>query len=98
MKKILAIVLVLSMVLSMGIALAADKDPYKDELRIAWIPTAATEANCTGWGNGIKNEAAYWGAVTVDTFDGEKSADKQVTLVNDGPVTILLDTETLKKK
>lgn len=81
MKRIIA--LVLSLMLVMGVTSAFAKDPYTDELRIAWIPTAATEANCTAWGNGIKNEAAYWGNVTVDTFDGEKSADKQVTLIND---------------
>ncbi len=83
MKKILAILMAALIVLAMGSAFAADKDPYTDELRIAWIATAATEANCTAWGNGIKNEAAYWGNITVDTYDGEKNADKQVTLVND---------------
>ena len=82
MKKILALVLVLMMALG-AVAFAAEKDPYTDELRIAWIATAATEANCTGWGNGIKNEATYWGNITVDIYDGEKSADKQVTLMND---------------
>jgi len=83
MKKIFALMLVLALALTMGVAFAAEKDPYTDELHIAWIATAATEANCTGWGNGIKNEAAYWGNVTVDIYDGEKSADKQVTLVSD---------------
>lgn len=82
MKKILALVLILMLALG-AVAFAAEKDPYTDELRIAWIATAATEANCTGWGNGIKNEAAYWGNITVDIYDGEKSADKQVTLMND---------------
>ena len=83
MKKILAILMTVLIVLAMGSAFAAEKDPYVDDLRIAWIATAATEANCTAWGNGIKNEAAYWGNITVDTYDGEKNADKQVTLVND---------------
>ena len=83
MKKILAILMAALIALAMGSALAAEKDPYTDELRIAWIATAATEANCTAWGNGIRNEAAYWGNITVDTYDGEKNADKQVTLVND---------------
>ena len=82
MKKLLALVLILMLALG-TVAFAAEKDPYTDELRIAWIATAATEANCTGWGNGIKNEAAYWGNITVDIYDGEKSADKQVTLMND---------------
>ena len=76
MKKIFALVLILTLAMSMFSAFAAEKDPYKDEMRVAWIATAATEANCTGWGNGIKNEAAYWGNITVDIYDGEKSADK----------------------
>ena len=82
MKKITAILVVMALVLSLGSALAA-MDPYTQPVRIAWIPTAATEANCTAWGNGIKQEAAYWSGVTVDVYDGEKSADKQVTLMND---------------
>lgn len=83
MKKIFALIMVLALALSMGTAFAAEKDPYTDELRIAWIATAATEANCTAWGAGIQREAAYWGNVSVDIYDGEKSADKQVTLMND---------------
>lgn len=84
MKKMFAIVLSLMLLLSIGMACAESAvDPYKDPLRIAWIPTAATEANCTAWGNGIKTEAGYWNGVQVDVYDGEKSADKQVTLMND---------------
>lgn len=83
MKKMIALFLAVILTLSVGSALAAAKDPYKDTLKIAWIPTAATEANCTAWGNGIKLEAAYWNNVSVDVYDGEKSADKQVTLMND---------------
>lgn len=83
MKKLVALFLVLALALGMTSALAEKKDPYSDPIRLAWIPTAATEANGTAWGQGIKNEAAYWGNITVDVYDGEKSADKQVTLVND---------------
>lgn len=83
MKKLIALALSLLFVLSFGSAFAEGKDPYTDPLNIAWIATAATEANCTAWGNGIKNEAAFWGNVQVDVYDGEKSADKQVTLMND---------------
>ena len=83
MKKLLALVLALTLALSIAIPALAAKDPYSEPLRIAWIATAATEANCTAWGKGILNEAAYWPNVSVDIYDGEKSADKQVTLVND---------------
>ena len=83
MKKLVALILVMALALGMTSALAEKKDPYSDPIRLAWIPSAATEANGTAWGQGIKNEAAYWGNITVDVYDGEKSADKQVTLVND---------------
>lgn len=78
------VALALLIVLPLSSALAESaKNPYTDPIRIAWIPTAATEANCTAWGNGIKHEAGYWGNIQVDVYDGEKNADKQVTLVND---------------
>ena len=83
MKKLFIASLVAAALLSSVTVFAEGKDPYTDELRIAWIPTAATEANCTAWGNGIKNEAEYWSNVSVDVYDGEKNADKQVTLMND---------------
>ena len=83
MKKLFIASLVAAALLSSVTVFAEGKDPYTDELRIAWIPTAATEANCTAWGNGIKNEAEHWSNVSVDVYDGEKNADKQVTLMND---------------
>ncbi|MDO4548544.1 MAG: sugar ABC transporter substrate-binding protein [Clostridia bacterium] len=82
MKKIFVMMLALVMVLASFGAIAA-KDPYTDPIRVAWIATAATEANCTAWRIGIENEAAYWSNVTVDTYDGERDANKQVTLVNE---------------
>lgn len=88
MRKTLSVLLVLALALSFASAFAIDereptKNPYKDPVKIAWIPTAATEANCTAWGNGIKTELSYWSNVEVNVFDGEKNADKQVTLIND---------------
>ena len=88
MKKLLAILLVAVLTLGTVSALAIEtrepkKNPYADELKIAWIPTAATEANCTAWGNGISEELSYWSNVTVNKFDGEKNADKQVSLIYD---------------
>lgn len=59
------------------------KDPYADDLKIAWIPSNATEANGTAWGKGIEQELAYWPNVQFDIYDGESDADKQNTVLSD---------------
>ncbi|MBQ9990558.1 MAG: sugar ABC transporter substrate-binding protein [Lachnospiraceae bacterium] len=59
------------------------KNPYSDPIKIAWIPTAASEANGTAWGKGIGQELAYWPNVEFNIFDGEKSSDMQNTIIAD---------------
>ena len=59
------------------------KNPYTDPLKIAWIPTAASEANGTAWGKGIAQELEYWSNVEFNIFDGEKSAEKQTEIIAD---------------
>ena len=67
-----------------GIAFKEDKkNPYTDPLKIAWIPTAASEANGTAWGKGISQELAYWSNVEFNIFDGEKSSDTQNAIIAD---------------
>ena len=59
------------------------KNPYSDPIKIAWIPTAASEANGTAWGKGIKQELEYWNNVEFNIFDGEKSSDTQNAIIAD---------------
>lgn len=59
------------------------KNPYSEDLKIAWIPTAASEANGTAWGKGIEKELSYWKNVQFNTFDGEKSSDTQNAIIAD---------------
>ena len=59
------------------------KNPYEDEMRFAWIPTNATEANATAWGNGIREELSYWPNATLNVFDPERSAEQQAKIVSD---------------
>ncbi|MDD6057239.1 MAG: sugar ABC transporter substrate-binding protein [Clostridiales bacterium] len=59
------------------------KNPYSDPVKIAWIPTAASEANGTAWGKGIERELAYWTNVEFNIFDGEKSSDTQNAIIAD---------------
>ncbi len=58
-------------------------NPYTDDLKIAFIPSNATEANGTAWGEGIGEELSYWSNVTYNIFDGETDADKQSQIVYD---------------
>lgn len=59
------------------------KNPYSDPLKIAWIPTAASEANGTAWGKGIEQELQYWPNVEFNIFDGEKNSDTQNAIIAD---------------
>lgn len=61
----------------------AEKNPYTDSLKIAWIPTAASEANGTAWGKGIEQELQYWPNVEFNIFDGEKNSDTQNAIIAD---------------
>lgn len=67
-----------------GIGFKEDgKNPYSDALKIAWIPTAASEANGTAWGKGIEQELQYWSNVEFNIFDGEKNSDTQNAIIAD---------------
>ncbi len=59
------------------------KNPYEDPMQFAWIPTNATEANATAWGNGIREELSYWPNATLNVFDPERSAEQQAKIVSD---------------
>ena len=61
----------------------AKKNPYTDSVKIAWIPTAASEANGTAWGKGIQRELEYWPNVEFNIFDGERSSDTQNAIIAD---------------
>lgn len=66
-----------------GIFRETTKNPYSDEIKIAWIPVNAADANGTAWGKGIERELSYWSNVTFNIFDGEKNAEKQSSIIND---------------
>lgn len=69
---------------SQGVVLKEnEKNPYTDPIKIAWIPTAASEANGTAWGKGIERELSYWNNVEFHTYDGEKSSDTQNAIMAD---------------
>lgn len=100
MKKILAILMVLTLAVGLCGVASADifrdplKNPYSDELKIGYIPTDAPTPACIAWEVGIRNETAAWPNVTVNTFDGERDAEHQSTvifdLINQGYDAIIL--------
>ncbi|MBP3890788.1 MAG: sugar ABC transporter substrate-binding protein [Solobacterium sp.] len=59
------------------------KNPYTDELKIAWVPTNASEANGTAWGQGIAEELAYWPNITFNIFDPKSEAEEEAKIVSD---------------
>lgn len=59
------------------------KNPYEDEMKFAWVPTRASEANATAWGNGIREELSYWSNTTLNVFDPEGDAEQEAKIVSD---------------
>ena len=59
------------------------KNPYEDPMKFAWIPTNATEANATAWGNGIREELSYWPNTELNVFDPERDAEQQGKIISD---------------
>lgn len=66
-----------------GIFVEPKKNPYTDEIKVAWIPTNAADANGTAWGLGIQRELEYWPNATYATFDGERDSEKQAGIIRD---------------
>lgn len=66
-----------------GIFVPAEKDPYTDEIKVAWIPTNAADANGTAWGLGIQRELEYWPNASYTMFDGERDSEKQASIIRD---------------
>ncbi|MBR2801343.1 MAG: sugar ABC transporter substrate-binding protein [Erysipelotrichaceae bacterium] len=59
------------------------KNPYEDPMKFAWIPTRASEANATAWGNGLREELGYWSNTELNVFDPEGDAEQQAKIVSD---------------
>ena len=99
MKKLLAIVLSVIMMLSLAAcggvqvdgqaqndapaAAAAAKDPYKDEIKIAFVPNVIGDSVAAAWGDGAEKELAVFPNVTFQRFDGKASAETQVQIMSD---------------
>jgi len=59
------------------------KDPYKDQIKIGFVPNVIGDSVAAAWGEGIKRELQYYSNVTFQVFDGKASAETQVQIMKD---------------
>lgn len=59
------------------------KDPYTEEIKIAYVAHDLSTPNNQAWKEGIERECASWPNITVQAFNGESSAETQVTIMSD---------------
>ncbi len=84
-KRILSVclVLVLAMALCTPLASAEGKDPYTDEIKIAYLPNTLASGNGTVWGQAAGDELAGYENVTFNVFDGKGSAQTQNEVISE---------------
>jgi ribose transport system substrate-binding protein len=59
------------------------KNPYVDDIRIAFIPYTIGDSVGAAWGDGMERELASFPNVTFRRFDGRASAQTQVQIMTD---------------
>ncbi|MDO4960848.1 MAG: sugar ABC transporter substrate-binding protein [Eubacteriales bacterium] len=59
------------------------KNPYTEDIKIAYIAHDLSTPNNQAWLEGIERECGSWDNITVQAFNGESSAETQVTIMSD---------------
>ncbi len=59
------------------------KDPYTEDIKIAYIAHDLSTPNNQAWLEGIERECASWSNITIQAFNGESSAETQVQIMTD---------------
>lgn len=59
------------------------KDPYTEDIKIAYIAHDLSTPNNQAWLEGIERECASWDNIEVQSFNGESSAETQVQVMSD---------------
>ena len=62
---------------------AETKDPYTDDIKIAFIAYTIGDSVASAWSEGMETELATYGNVTFQAFDGAASVDTQVSIMDD---------------
>ena len=93
-KRMVCLALALTLVLAFagcgdsggsGEAAAAGggKDPYVDEIKIAYMPMTLSSVNGAEWGRAVENELSMYPNISVNTFDGKGSAETQNQIISE---------------
>lgn len=59
------------------------KNPYTEEIKIAYIAHDLSTPNNQAWLEGIERECGSWDNISVQAFNGESSAETQVRIMSD---------------
>ena len=59
------------------------KNPYTDDIKIAYVAHDLSTPNNQAWLEGIERECGSWSNITVDSFNAESSAENQVQIMSD---------------
>lgn len=59
------------------------KNPYTEEIKIAYIAHDLSTPNNQAWLEGIERECGSWDNINVQAFNGESSAETQVRIMSD---------------
>ena len=59
------------------------KNPYVDNLKIAFIPWTIGDSVGGAWGDGIERELKNFSNVTFNRYDGRASAETQITIMTE---------------
>lgn len=59
------------------------KNPYVDEIKIAYVAHDISTPNNQAWLEGIERECEYYDNITVQSFNGDSSAEEQVRIMSE---------------
>lgn len=66
-----------------GVVEGKGKDPYTDEIKIAYLPNTLSSGNGTVWGEAAGDELAAYSNITYNIFDGKGSAETQNEIISE---------------
>lgn len=59
------------------------KNPYVEDVKIAYVAHDISTPNNQAWLEGIESECEYYDNITVQSFNGDSSAEEQVKIMSE---------------